>query len=285
MCGLTRRGLWWADELAADPRFALVGLCEPEETRRAKAASLPIEPVGDAGASPVAAAAILASGGRRPPGGGVVVHVPPVRGDEVRPGELVHRPGRFTAGFAALAAGVAQLADQGDAHPRAFTFVSHSRAPRPSGAAAGDAEHGTAADRLEAAFDALLALSGWTAPRVAHAERRGAEGEEETLRAAVADEETGGAAWLEIVRGAAVGWEPGWSVRTPAGGFAGGTLGVRLDGGELAPRPWPPERIEPRSPLDALHAHLTGGEAWPVTPGHTAGAFALIREFLERPRT
>ncbi len=154
-----------------------------------------------------------------------------------------------------------------DGAPLDFTLVEHTQTPL-----GGLEEHGAAADRLEARLDELLALSDWQTPRIVHATRtvRGdvaGGGEEVTWRAEIADDATGGTALIELVRGAAVRWQSGWSLRTAAGAYHEGVLATREPGGELAARPW----TEPASsPLDALHAWVARGERWPVTAAHAA---------------
>ena len=238
VAGQTRWGLWWADELAADPRFALI---DPED-----------------GIGPEPAATLRCETGR------VTIAVPRGPDADVFP----FRPGRFTAAFAAARTAVAHLGGS----PRDFTLVEHTQTPLIAGSRAGSDAFPTARDRLEARLDELLALSDWAEPRLTHAERV-VRGGEETARARVEDAATGGTALIEIVRGAAVRWEPGWSVRTPAGGYHAGTLTTREPGGELAARPWAGGAS---SPLDALHDWVAGGAAWPVTAAEADAVRGLL---------
>ncbi|MFH5803486.1 hypothetical protein [Alienimonas sp. DA493] len=232
--GRSRWGLWWRDELAGDPRFTLLG---PDDAD-----------------APEPDATLRCEGGR------VTIAVP--HGPDAD--ELPFRPARFTAAFRAARSAVEFLGGS----PRDFTLVEHTQTPL------GDLEqHGTALDRLEARLDELLALSDWTAPRVTHV-ARGERGEEVTLRTEIADGATGGTAFVEIVRGAAVRWDRGWSLRTPAGAYHAGLLTTREPAGELAPRPWTGEES---SPLDALHAWVATGEPWPVTAEQTAAVAALLK--------
>lgn len=234
--GRSRWALWWRDELADDPRFALL---EPD--------------VADA---PEPDATLRCDAGR------VTIEVP--HGPDAD--SLPFRPARFTAAFAAARSAVEQLGGS----PRDFTLVEHTQTPL------GDLEeHGTALDRLEARLDELLALSAWTAPQVVHPARI-ERGEEVTLAVRLEDAATGGTALLEIVRGAAVRWESGWSLRTPAGAYHDGVLTTREPGGELAARPWTGEES---SPLNALHAWLAHGEPWPVTAEQTQAVAALMTSF------
>ena len=177
---------------------------------------------------------------------------------------LPFRPARFTAAFATARTAIAHLGGA----PRDFTLIEHTQTPLGP-----LEEHGTAADRLEARLDELLALSGWTEPHLARAERL-ERGEEVTLRVQLTDAATGGTASVEIVRGAAVRWERGWNLRTPRGAYHDGVLTTREPGGELAARSWAGEA---RSPLDALHGWVARGGAWPVTAAQTAAVRELLK--------
>ena len=239
--GRTRWALWWAEELADDPRFTLL--------------------TGDQDDGPEPDAVVRCDAGR------VTIDVP--HGPDAD--SLPFRRGRFTAAFAAARTAIAHLGGS----PRDFTLIEHTQTPLgPLD------EHGTATDRLEARLDELLALSDWTEPRLAHAERL-ERGEEVTLRVRLTDAATGGTALLEVVRGAAVRWEPGWNLRTPRGAYHDGVLTTREPGGELAARPWTGEAS---SPLDALHGWVARGAAWPVTAAQTAAAAALTAAIAERTR-
>ncbi|NNJ27844.1 hypothetical protein [Alienimonas chondri] len=186
---------------------------------------------------------------------------------------LPFRPARFTAAFDAARTALAQLGGS----PVDFTLIEHTQTPLGS-----LEEHGTALDRLEARLDELLALSDWKQPRVAHAARI-ERGKEVTFRVSLTDDATGGTASIEIVRGAAVRWQSGWSLRTPAGAYCDqgtrdGTLTTREPAGELAARPWTGQES---SPLEALHAWVARGETWPVTAEQTK-AVAALREAIDK---
>ncbi|QDT15309.1 hypothetical protein [Alienimonas californiensis] len=242
--GRSRWALWWRDELADDPRFALL---EPDDAD-----------------APEPDATLRGDAGR------VTIEVP--HGPDAD--SLPFRPARFTAAFAAARSAVEYFETRPlSGTPRDFTLVEHTQTPLGP-----LEEHGTAVDRLEARLDELLALSEWTAPRVVHATRI-ERGEETTLAVRLEDAATGGTALIEIVRGAAVRWESGWSLRTPAGAYHEGTLTTREPGGELAARPWTGEAS---SPLNALHAWLAHGEAWPVTAEQTQAVAALMKAIAEK---
>ena len=249
--GRTRWALWWADELADDPRFTLLahepdGEPAPDALVRCEAGRVTVE---------VPPAAV-------PPGA-----VPP---GAVPPGAdaLPFRPARFTAAFDAARTAVARLGGS----PRDFTLVEHTQTPLGQPPRGRGTEHGTAADRLEARLDELLALSDWETPHVVHATHI-ERGEEVTWAVRLTDANTGGTASVEIVRGTAVRWESGWSLRTPAGAYHAGTLTTREPGGELAARPW---TGADSSPLDALHGWAARGAAWPVTAAQAARVAALM---------
>ncbi|MEM9701161.1 MAG: hypothetical protein AAF907_01805 [Planctomycetota bacterium] len=237
--GSTRWALWWRDELTDDPRFAL--LTEGETGKNEPDATVRCEPHG------------------------TTIAVP----DGPDAEDLPFRPGRFSAEFNAARSALNLSRKRSPDGPCDFTLIEHTQTPL------GDlSAHGTAQGRLEARLDELLALSGWRSPSVVHA-RQQLRGAETTLRAELFDQETSGTALIELVRGAAITWNPGWNVRTPAGGYFNDTLTTREPGAELAARLWGGAET---SPLDALHAWVSAGDPWPITAEQTAAVAVLMTQ-------